>query len=187
MKFLWGDLSWRLAKISTRIFDWHTDIFTVNYNIGELCNKSRAIKLSSTLPLSLWPYAYFDLRLFAILLSHSALCPKASSPLFKIFFGTCCKIPVMQMQSPKDRGAYMNSCGQNHVCLLTLLQGCCVSCLNGCLGVPAVPKIVTEKVSDAAALHSSYQQECKSCGLSWIWAGERTSPGAENCRANGEF
>lgn len=72
MKFLWGDLSWRLAKISSWVFDWHTGIFTVNYNIGGLCSKSHAIKLSTML-LSLWLSAYFDLDWFAIFLSHYVL------------------------------------------------------------------------------------------------------------------
>ena len=33
----------------------------------------------------------------------------------------------------------------------------------------------------------TYQQECKGCGISWIRSSERTSPRAENCRANGVF
>lgn len=72
VKFLWGDLSWRLAKISSWVFDWHTDIFTVNYSIEGLCSKSHAIKLSTML-LSLWLSAYFDLDWFAIFLSHYVL------------------------------------------------------------------------------------------------------------------
>lgn len=75
VKFLWGDLSWRLAKISSCVFDWHTDIFTVNYSIWGLCSKSHAIKLSTVLP-SLWPSAYFDLDWFAIFLSHYVLKPQ---------------------------------------------------------------------------------------------------------------
>lgn len=69
VKFLWGDLSWRLAKISSWVFDWHTDIFTVNYNIWGLCSKSHAIKLSTML-LSVWLSAYFNLDWFAIFLSQ---------------------------------------------------------------------------------------------------------------------
>lgn len=37
--------------------------------------------------------------------------------------------------------------------MLTPLQGCHVSCGNGCLGVPAVPKIVTEVSVPAAPIH----------------------------------
>lgn len=75
MKFLWGDLSWRLAKISSWVFDWHIDIFTVNFNIWGLCSKSHAIKLSTML-LSLWLSAYFDLDWFVIFLSHYVLKPQ---------------------------------------------------------------------------------------------------------------
>lgn len=72
---------------------------------------------------------------------RSAPCPKASAALFKELFGTFCKIPVVQIQSPKDCGACMKSCREDHACLSPFFRAVVSRARMAVLGYPQWRKL----------------------------------------------
>lgn len=185
VKFLWGDLSWRLAKIRSWVFDWHTDIFTVNYSIWGLCSKSHAIKLSTML-LSLWLSAHFNLDWFAIFLSRCVLKPQQL--YLRNFLGPFSKFLSCKPGPPKTV-----------VHAGTLVDKTCLSahsssqllCLMLEWGTCSDKNCDREGVWPCSSPYTPFiiSLECEGCGceLSWIWTGEKPNPGAENYRSSSEF